>query len=328
MRRRQFITLLGCAVTWPVALKAQSTERVRVVGILNILGPDDPESKARTTVFAQTLQQLGWALGRDLKIETREVGGHLDLLRPYAAELVALGPDVILSVGTSSIGPLQQATRTIPIVFMNVSDPVGAGVVPNMAHPGGNTTGFSNFEYSMGGKWAELLKQIAPQATRALVFRDPSTPGGIGQFAAVRSVAQTLGIELTPVSGHDADEIERNLAAFARSGDGGVIVTSAGSTASHRKLIISLVARYKLPTVCAYRYYAADGGLITYGPNSHEQVQRAAGYVDRILKCEKPADLPVQAPTKYELVINLKTAKALGLTIPQSLLATADEVIE
>jgi putative ABC transport system substrate-binding protein len=328
MRRREFLGILGGAAVWPVASKAQQAERVRRVGILNILGPDDPESKARTTVFEQTLQQLGWAVGRDLKIETREVGSELDLLRPYAAELVALAPDVILSIGTSSIGPLQQATRTIPIVFMNVSDPVGAGVVPNMAHPGGNITGFSNFEYSMGGKWAELLKQIAPQAARALVLRDASTAGGIGQFAAVRSVAQTLGIELTPVTARDVDEIEGNVAAFARFGYGGVIVTSAGGTSAHRKLIISLVARYKLPAVYPYRYYAVDGGLITYGPNSYDQVRRAAGYVDRILKGEKPADLPVQAPTKYELVINLKTAKALALAIPQSLLATADEVIE
>ena len=328
MRRRVFLGILGCAVTWPIALQAQSAERVRVLGILNILGPDDPEAKARTTVFEQTLQQLGWVVGRDLKIEAREVGGDLDHLRPYAAELVALAPDVILSIGTSSIGPLQQATRTIPIVFMNVSDPVGAGVVPNMAHPGGNTTGFSNFEYSMGGKWVELLKQIAPHATRALVLRDASTAGGIGQFAAVRSAAQTLDIELTPVSAREADEIEQNVAAFARSGNGGVIVTSAGGTATHRKLIISLVAGYKLPAVYPYRYYAVDGGLIAYGPNSYEQVRRAAGYVDRILKGEKPADLPVQAPNKYELIINLKTAKAIGLTIPQSLLATADDVIE
>jgi putative tryptophan/tyrosine transport system substrate-binding protein len=327
MRRREFLGIPGCAVTWPIALKAQSAERVRVVGILNILGPDDPEAKARTTVFEQTLQQLGWMVGRDLKIQSREVGSDLDLLRPYVAELVALAPDVILSIGSSSIAPLQQATRTIPIVFMNVADPVGAGV-PNMAHPGGNITGFSNFEYSMSGKWAELLKQIAPQITRALVLRDTTTAGGIGQFAAVRSIAQSLGIELTPVGARDVDEIERNLAAFARSSNGGVIVTSAGGTAANRKLIISLVARYKLPTVYPYRYYAVDGGLITYGPNTYEQVRRAAGYVDRILKGEKPADLPVQAPTKYELVINLKTAKALGLTIPQSLLATADEVIE
>jgi putative tryptophan/tyrosine transport system substrate-binding protein len=328
MRRREFLGILGCAVTWPVALKAQSTERVRVVGILNILGPDDPEARARTTVFEQSLQQLGWVVSRDLKIETREVGSDLDHLHRYAAELVALAPDVIFSIGTSSLASLQQATRTIPIVFMNVADPVGAGVVQSMAHPGGNITGFSNFEYSMSGKWAELLKQIAPKATRALVLRDTLSPGGIGQFAAVRSVAQALGMELTPVSVRDADEIERNVAAFARSGNGGVIVTSAGGTAVHRKLIISLVARYKLPTVYPYRYYAVDGGLMTYGPNSYETVRRAAGYIDRILKDEKPADLPVQAPTKYELVINLKTAKALGLTIPQSLLATADEVIE
>jgi putative ABC transport system substrate-binding protein len=327
MRRRKFLGFLCCAVTWPVILKAQSTDRVRVVGILNILGTDDPEAQARTTVLEQALQQLGWAVGRDLKIETREVGSDLDRLRRYAAELVALAPDVIFSVGSSSIAPLQQATPTIPIVFMNVSDPVGAGVVPNMAHPGGNITGFSNFEYTMSGKWAELLKQIAPQATRALVLR-ALTAGGIGQFAAIRSVAQNLGIELTPVNARDADEIERNLAAFARSGNGGVLVTSAGGQAAHRKLIISLVARYKLPTVYPYRYYAVDGGLMSYGPNTHEQVRRAAGYIDRILKGEKPADLPVQAPTKYELVINLKTAKALGLTVPQSLLATADEVIE
>jgi putative ABC transport system substrate-binding protein len=328
MRRRVFLGFLGCAVALPIAVKVQSAERVRVIGILNILGPDDPEGRARTTVFEQTLQQLGWVVGRDLKIETREVGSGLDRLRRYTAELVALAPDVIFSIGSLSTASLQAATRTIPIVFINVSDPVGAGVVPNMAHPGGNITGFSNFEYSIGGKWAELLKQIAPQATRALVFRDSSSAGGIGQFAVIRSVAQTLGIELTPMDARDADEIERNVGVFARSGNGGVIVTSAGGTAAHRNLIISLVARYKLPTVYPYRYYAVDGGLMTYGPNTYEQVRRAAGYVDRILKGEKPADLPVQAPTKYELVVNLKTAKALGLTIPQSLLATADEVIE
>jgi len=327
VRRREFLGILGCAAAWPVALKAQPADRVRVVGILNILGPGDPEAKARTAVFEETLQQLGWAVGRDLKIETREVGGDVDLLRRYAAELVALAPDVIFSIGSISVAPLQQATRTIPIVFVNVPDPVGAGFVQSMAHPGGNITGFSNFEYSMSGKWAELLKQIAPQATRALVLRDPSSAAGIGQFAAVRSIAQSLGVELTPSDVRDTDEIERNVAAFARSGNGGVIVT-AGGTAAHRKLIISLVARYELPTVYPYRYYAADGGLISYGPNTHDPVQRAAGYVDRILRGEKPADMPVQAPTKYELVINLRTAKALGLTIPQSLLVTADEVIE
>ena len=234
---------------------------------------------------------------------------------------------MIFSVGSLTIASLQQATRTIPIVFMNVTDPVGAGIVESMAHPGGNITGFSNFEYSMSGKWAELLKQIAPNVTRALVFRDPTSAAGIGQFAAIRSVAQSLGVELTPVNVRDTDEIERAVATFARSGNGGVIVTTGG-TAAHRKLFISLAARHKLPSVYPYRYYAIDGGLISYGPNTHDPVRRAAGYVDRILKGEKPADMPVQAPTKYELVVNLKTAKALGLTIPQSLLATADEVIE
>jgi putative ABC transport system substrate-binding protein len=231
------------------------------------------------------------------------------------------------ALGSLPLASLQQATRTIPIVFMSVTDPVGAGFVESMAHPGGNITGFSNFEFGMSGKWAELLKQIAPHVTRALVFRDPTSTAGIGQFAVVRSVAQPLGIELTPVNVRGTDEIERAVAAFARSGNGGVIVTTPGS-AAHRKLIISLAARYKLPSVYPYRYFTVDGGLISYGPNTYDPVRRAAGYVDRILKGEKPADMPVQAPTKYELIINLKTAKALGLTIPQSLLATADEVIE
>jgi putative ABC transport system substrate-binding protein len=327
MRRREFLGILGGAAAWPVALKAQQPERVRYIGLLNILGPDDPEAQARTKVFEQALQQLGWTVGRDLKIENRQVGDDADRLRRYAAELIALAPDVIVSIGSVAVAPLQQATRTIPIVFVNVPDPVGAGFVQSMAHPGGNITGFSNFEYSMSGKWAELLKQIAPNVTRALVLRDPTSAAGIGQFAAVRSVAQSLGVELTPLDVHDTDEIERNVAAFARSGNGGVIVT-AGRTGPRRKLIISLAARHKLPSVYPYRYYAVDGGLITYGPSTHDPLRRAAGYVDRILKGEKPADMPVQAPTKYELVINLKTAKALGLTIPQSLLATADEVIE
>ena len=327
MRRREFLGILGCAAVRPVALKAQPADRVRLVGIFSILGPDDPEAKARTTVFEETLQQLGWSVGRNLKIETREVGSDVDRLRRDAAELVALAPDVIFSIGSLPVASVQQATRTIPIVFMSVTDPVGAGFVQNMAHPGGNITGFLNFEYSMSGKWAELLKQIAPQATRALVLRDASSATGIGQFAAIRSIAQTLGVELTPSNVRDTDEIERNVAAFARSGKGGVIVTTGG-TAAHRKLIISLVDRYKLPTVYPYRYFAVDGGLISYGPNTHDPVQRAAGYVDRILKGEKPADMPVQAPTKYELVINLKTAKAIGLTVPPTLLARADEVIE
>ena len=327
MRRREFLGILVGAVIWPVAAGSQQAERVRRVGLLNILGPGDPEAQARRAVFEQTLEQLGWTVGRDLKIDIRQVGSDLDSLRRYAAELVALAPDVILSIGSTAVAPLQQATRTIPIVFVNVPDPVGAGFVQSMAHPGGNITGFSSFEYSMSGKWAELLKQIAPNTTRALVFRDPTSAAGIGQFAAVRSVAQSLGVELTPLNVRDTDEIERTVAAFARSGNGGVIVPPGG-TAAHRKLIISLAAHYKLPSVYPYRYWALDGGLISYGPNTHDPVRRAAGYVDRILKGEKPADMPVQAPTKYELIVNLKTAKALGLTIPQSLLGTADEIIE
>ena len=327
MRRRDFISFLGGAVAIPVAARAQQGERARLVGMLNILGSDDPEAKVRLTIFQQALQQLGWQVGRDLNIENRQVGGDIDRLRRYATELVALAPDVIVSIGSVSVGAVQQATRTIPIVFVNVPDPVGAGFVQNMAHPGGNTTGFSNFEYSMSGKWAELLKQAAPRITRALVLRDPLSAAGIGQFASVRSVAQSLGVELTPLDVRDTGEIERGFAAFASAGNGGVIVT-AGGTAAHRKLIIGLVARYKMPAVYPYRYYSVDGGLIVYGPNTHEPVRRAAGYVDRILKGEKPGDMPVQAPTKYDLIINLKTAKALGISIPQSLLATADEVIE
>ncbi|MGB8567199.1 MAG: ABC transporter substrate-binding protein, partial [Pseudolabrys sp.] len=311
MRRREFLAILGCAAGWPIASKAQQTERARVVGMLDILGPDDPEAKTREAVFAQTLKQLGWAVGRNVKIETRNVGRDLDHLRRYAAELVALTPDVIVSVGSVTVAPLQQATRTIPIVFVNVPDPVGAGFVQSMAHPGGNFTGFLNFEYSMSGNWAELLKQIAPNVTRALVFRDPTTAAGVGQFGAIRSVAQSLGIELTPLNVRDTDEIEREVAAFARSGNGGVIVTPGGA-AARRELIISLAARYKLPSVYPYRYYAVDGGLISYGPNTNDPQRRAAGYVDRILKDEKPADMPVKAPTKFELVINLKTAKRLA----------------
>ena len=327
MKRREFIAALGGAAVWPLVARAQQPERVRHIGILDILGSDDPEAQERTKVFEQTLQQLGWTVGRNLKIETRQVGSDADRLRRYAAELVALAPDVIVSVGGLPVAPLQQGTRTIPIVFVNAPDPVGAGFVQSMAHPGGNITGFLNFEYNMSGKWAELLKQIAPKVTRALVVRDPTSAAGIGQFAAVRSVAQSLNVELTPLNVRDTDEMERNVAAFAGSGNGGMIVTAGGSGA-RRGVIISLAARHKLPSVYPYRYYAVDGGLLTYGPNTRDPFRRAAGYVDRILKGEKPADMPVQAPTKFELVINLKTAKALGLDVPPSLLARADEVIE
>ena len=328
MRRREFITLMGgAAVAWPVAARAQQPDRVRQIAMLNALGSDDTEAQARIAVFKQSLQQLGWVVGQNLKIEIRQIGADVDRLRSNSVELVALAPDVIVTIGSVAIAPLQQATRTIPIVFVNASDPVGAGFVQSMAHPGGNITGFSNFEYSMSGKWAELLKQIAPNVTRALVVRDPSSAAGIGQFAVIRSVAQSLGVELTPVDVRDNDEIEQRAAAFASFSNGGMIVT-AGGTGTRRRLIISLASRYKLPSVYPYRYYAVDGGLVTYGPNTLDPVRRAAGYVDRILKGERPADMPVQAPTKYDLVINLKAAKALDLTIPQSVLSRADEVIE
>jgi len=328
MQRRDFISFVGgAAAAWPVAVRAQQPERVRQIAMLNALGSDDTEAQARIAVFKQSLQQLGWVVGQNLKIEIRQIGADVDRLRSNAVELVALAPDAIVTIGSVAIAPLQQATRTIPIVFVNAPDPVGAGFVQSMAHPGGNITGFSNFEYSMSGKWAELLKQIAPNVTRALVVRDPSSAAGIGQFAVIRSVAQSLGVELTPVEVRDNDEIEQRAAAFASSSNGGMIVT-AGGTGARRKLIIGLASRYKLPSVYPYRYYAVDGGLVAYGPNTLDPVRRAAGYVDRILNGEKPANMPVQAPTRYELIINLKTAKMLGLTIPQSLLATADEVIE
>ena len=332
MKRREFITLLGGAAAassnlWPLTARAQQRERMRRVGVLYILAADDPETKERQVVFQQSLHQLGWTVDQNLQIDVRLVGGDTDRTRQYAAELVALGPDVILAVGSATVTPLQRATRTIPIVFVNVADPVGAGLVENLARPGGNTTGFTNFEYSMSGKWMELLKQIAPSVTRAVVIRDATVAAGIGQFGAIRAVAQSLGVELTPVGVRDNDEIERGVTAFARSPNGGLIVTTGG-TGFRRDLIIGLASRHKLPAVYPFRYYAKDGGLITYGPDTHDPIRRAAGYVDRILKGEKPADLPVQAPNKYELVINLKTAKALGLDVPAQLLARADEVIE
>ena len=328
MQRREFITLLGGTVmAWPLAAHAQQAERVRRIGVLMPFTANDPEAQARNVVFEQSLRQLGWTVGRDLQIEHRSPGGDAASIRRDAAELVALAPDVLLAVGSSTTGLLLQATQTIPVVFVNLADPVGAGFVQSLARPGGNATGFTNYEYSMSGKWVELLKQIAPHVTRVAVFRDPTLAAGIGQFSAIQSVAQSFGVELTPFSVRDPGEIERGVAAFARSGNGGLIVT-AGGTAFRRNLIIGLASRYKLPAVYSFRYYATDGGLITYGPDTYDPIRSAAAYVDRILKGEKPADMPVQAPTKYELVINLKTAKALGLTIPPSLLARANEVIE
>jgi putative ABC transport system substrate-binding protein len=328
MRRREFITLLGgAAASWPLAVRAQQGEPTRRIGVLIPLAPDDTEVEARKPVFEQSLRQLGWTVGANLSIEYRLAGGDAESIRRHTAELVALAPDVIVTTGGLAAAPVLQATRTIPIVMVNVPDPVGAGWVQSLARPGGNATGFTSFEYGLGGKWIELLKQIAPGIARVAVLRSATTVAGIGQFAAVQSGAHSLGVELTPVGVHDDDEIERGVAAFARVGSGGLIVTAAG-TGSRRNLIIALASRFRLPAIYPYRYYAADGGLMTYGPGPLDLFRRAAGYVDRILRGEKPGDLPVQAPTKYNLVINLKTAKTLGLTVPDSLLARADEVIE
>ena len=327
-RRREFITLLGgAAAAWPLAARGQA-DRVRRVGVLYALDAGDAEAEARNRVLEQSLRALGWTVGQDLKIDYSMAGGGADRIRQYAAELAAFAPDVIMPVGSYTIAPVQQAAPTIPIVMVNVADPVGAGFVQSLARPGGNTTGFTNFEYSMSGKWVELLKQIAPHVTRAVVLRNPTTAAGIGQFAAIQTVAQSLTVELTPVAYRDLGEIERTVAALARTAKGSMIVTVGSGLGVHRKLLIGLAARHKLPAAYPYRYYVKDGGLISYGPDTHDLVRRAAQYVDRILKGEKPADLPVQAPTKYELVINLNTARALGLTVPPTLLARADEVIE
>jgi len=328
MRRRAFITLLCGAATWPLAVRAQQPERARRIGVLMNLAADDPESSARVTAFAQGLQQLGWTDGRNVRIDTRWAAGDADRYRKSATELVALMPDVILATGTSAVAPLQQATRTVPIVFVNVVDPVGAGLVASLARPGGNATGFTLYEYGMSGKWLELLKEIAPRVTRAAVLRDPARAPGIGQFAAIQAVAPSLGVELSPVDVRDAGEIERAITAFARSPNSGLIVTASPSAAVHRKLIVTMAARHQLPAVYPYRYFVTGDGLISYGPDSIDPYRRAAAYVDRILKGEKPADLPVQAPVKYQTVLNLKTAKALGLEVPPTVLVRADEVIE
>jgi len=329
MKRREFITLLGgAAVAWPLGARAQQGERMRRVGVLSALAADDPQGQTRLASFVQELQRLGWTDGRNLRIDYRWAAGNVADIRKYAAELVALAPDVILTTGPSTMGPLLQATRTVPIVFAILPDPVGAGYVDSLSRPGGNATGFMMFEYSLCGKWLELLKEIAPGVTRAAVLRDAAITAGIGQFAVIQSVAPSVGVEVSPINMGDAAEIERAVVAFARDANGGLIDTASALSAVHRELIITLAARYKLPAMYFERYYAAAGGLVSYGPSFIDQYGRAAGYVDRILKGEKPADLPVQAPTKYELVINQKTAKALGLTVPQALLSRADEVIE
>jgi putative ABC transport system substrate-binding protein len=330
MRRREFLGVLGsAAAAWPVVARAQQIERVRRVGILNGgEALDSPDVQARIGAFVQEMQQLGWIDGRNLRIDRRAGLGNPDNVRKYAAELVALAPDVILVNGAATMEPMLQATRTVPIVFTAVADPVGAGFVESLARPGGNVTGFLQFEYSLAGKWLEMLKQIAPGMTRAAVLRDPAISSGPAQFAAIQSAAPSVGVEISAINLRDAGEIERGIAAFARAGNGGLILTSSGLSVVHRERIIALAARHKLPAVYYRRYFVATGGLISYGYDIVDMHRRAAVYVDRILRGEKPADLPVQAPTKYELVINLKTAKALGITVPPTLLARADEVIE
>jgi putative ABC transport system substrate-binding protein len=328
-RRRDFITLLGgaAAAAWPLTARAQG-ERMRRIGVLMNLTAEDPESPARLAAFAQGLADLGWTIGRNLRIDYRWAGGDPERIRKDAEELVALTPDLILSSGTPTVAALQKATRSVPIVFAQVVDPVGSGIVETLARPGGNITGFSVFEYGISGKWLELLKEIAPGVTRAAILRDLALASGSGQLGALQSMAPLLGVELSPMGVGDAAAIERAIAAFARSPNGGLIVTASTLALIQRGLITKLAAEHRLPAVYHSSYYVSSGGLISYGPNSIDPFRRAAGYVDRILKGEKPADLPVQAPTKYELVINLKTAKALGLDVPDSLLARADEVIE
>jgi putative tryptophan/tyrosine transport system substrate-binding protein len=329
MKRRELITLLGgAAAAWPLAARAQQGERMRRLGVLMNPAAADSDSQASLAAFLQALRQLGWTDGGNVRIDTRWAGGDAAEIRRHAGDLAALAPDAILAAGTAAMSPLLQATRTVPIVFVQVADPVGAGFVDSLARPGGNVTGFLQFEYSLSGKWLELLKQLAPGVTRAAVLRDPTTTSGIGQFAVIQSVAQSVGVEVSAMNMRDGGEIERAVAGFARSPNGGLIVTASVLAVVHRELIIALAARHKLPAVYYRRYYVTTGGLISYGYDVVEQFRGAAGYVDRILKGEKPADLPVQAPTKYELVINLKTAKALGLEVPPMLLARADEVIE
>jgi putative ABC transport system substrate-binding protein len=329
MRRRDFIqAIAGSAAAWPLAARTQQSERMRRIGVLMNVTSDDPEGHARITAFAQGLQEAGWSTGRNVRIDYRWGGAGPGAMAKYAAELVALTPDVILAATSVSVAALQRITRTIPIVFVQVIDPVSAGFVDSLARPGGNTTGFANFEYGISGKWLELLKEMAPGVTRVAVIRDPSVAAQIGQVGAIQSAAPSLGVELRPLEARDADEIERAVTAFARSGNGGIIVLSGSQSLAHRGLIITLAARERLPAIYSDRVFVAGGGLMSYDPNRTEQYRRAALYVDRILRGEKPADLPVQAPTKYELAVNLKTAKALGLEVPPMLLARADEVIE
>jgi putative tryptophan/tyrosine transport system substrate-binding protein len=328
MRRREFITLVGSgAAAWPLGARAQQGEGIRRIGLLQGLAEDDPVAQGNNAAFVQALRQLGWADGRNVHIDFRFGAGNAAEIRKHAAELVALAPDVILGVA-ATVGSLLETTHTVPIVFVIVPDPVGAGFVESLSRPGGNATGFLMFEYSLCGKWLELLREIAPNVTRAAILRDPTDPSGIGQFSVIQSVAPAVGMDVSPINLRDAAEIERAVVAFAQVGNGGLIVTFSALSVVHRDLIIALAAKHRLPAVYFLRFFIEAGGLITYGPNTLDQFRRAAGYVDRVLKGEKPADLPVEAPTKYELVVNLKTAKVLGLSVPQSILARADQVIE
>ena len=327
MRRREFIAGVASAAAWPLAVVAQQSERVRQIGVL--MGEvEDAEAKARLAAFLEELQRLGWAIDRNVRLDIRWASADAANMRKHSAELIALAPDVILTGGSTSVAPLLEATRTVPIVFAFAADPVGAGFVNSLAKPGGNATGFIQFEYGLSAKWLELLKEVAPRTNRAAILRDPALAAGIGQFGAIQSVAPSLGIEVSPISVRHASEIESGIAEFARIGNGGLIVTGSALSQSHRHLIISLAAQHNIPAVHYHRSHTVDGALMSYGVDVRDQYRRAAGYVDRILKGEKPADLPVQAPTKYELLVNLKTAKALDLTIPPSVLARADEVIE
>jgi ABC-type uncharacterized transport system substrate-binding protein len=329
MRRREFIALLcGAAVAWPLAARAQQPERMRRIGVLLPAAPDDAEFQSWVGAFLQGLAQSGWITGRNIRVETRWTKFDAEQTRKYAAELVALAPDVILATGTSTIGPLLRLTRTVPIVFPLAADPVAAGLVQSLARPGGNATGFMSFEIGVSTKWLELLKEIAPGVKRAAVLRTLATAAGPGQFGAIQAMAPSLGVELRPIDTDDAGEIERAVVAFASEPNSGLIAATGGGVLQHRELIVALAARHRLPAIYAYRSHVMSGGLMSYGLDNLDQYHRAAGYVDRILRGEKPADLPVQAPTKYELVINRKTAKALGLEIPETLLARADEVIE
>ncbi len=329
MRRRDFIkSIAGSAVAWPVVTRAQQPDQMRRIGVIISYSDDDPEVRPRLAALVQGLKVLGWTDGRNIHIEYRYTAGDAERARKYAEELVALAPDVIVAGNTSTLGALQQATRTVPIVFAGVVDPVGAGFVDSLARPGGNITGFTQFEYGLSGKWLELLKEIVPRVTRVAVLRDVTVAVAHAEFAAAQAVAPSLGVEISPLGVRDTDEIERGIAAFARGSNGGLIVASSPGTFRYRKLITTLAIRHRLPAVYPFRYFVDLGGLISYGSDRIDQFRSAAGYIDRILKGEKPSDLPVQAPTKYQLVVNLKTAKALGLTVPSSVLARADEVIE